>query len=94
MGFGGQLQVGADYHIADGFSLSLFGGFQMATADSFKGKVTSGNASANGQWMMVPLDAGLVLDFIQDGQTAPTGSRPFKMDLSGPFGGLLLSAFF
>jgi tetratricopeptide (TPR) repeat protein len=98
--FGGQIQLGLDWHLGDTFVVSPFGGFQFASANLFTGTLTDnptgGTATSNpAQLEVTKTSNGNQIYFLQKGQTpVSTSDRPVQMDLSGPFGGLQLSAFF
>jgi tetratricopeptide (TPR) repeat protein len=100
VGFGGQIQLGLDWHLGSTFVVSPFGGFQFASASAFTGTITgSGNGgtpvSETGQLEVTTNSNGSAIYFLQNGQTAiNTNDRPAQVDLSGPFGGIQLSAFF
>lgn len=105
--FGGQIQLGLDWHLGDTFVVSPFGGFQFASASLFTGTLTvnqsetnygtttTSNSSNPGQLEVSNTINGNQIYFLQNGQNPATASdRPVQMDLSGPFGGIQLSAFF
>jgi len=92
MGFGGQLQVGMDYKLGDSFTVGPFAGYQFVSASGFTGTYQGTNYElyfatnpSSGQY---PL--------ITDGPpgSPPQGTRPLAVDLSGPFFGIGISAFF
>lgn len=98
MAFGGQGQVGVDFHVGDPFVISLFGGYQTAAANSFKGSVTtSGSGTSttdNGQLGIATGANGNYITFLKDGTTAPIGFRPLQVELTGILAGIHLSVFF
>ena len=98
MAFGGQGQVGVDFHVGDPFVISIFGGYETATANSFKGSVTtSGTGTSttdNGQLGVATSSSGPYITFLKDGDPAPTGFRPLQVDLTGILAGIHLSVFF
>lgn len=110
MGFGGQAQLGLDWHIGETFVLSPFAGFQVVTASGFTSSnfSNSGNgvnvAGQNAQLEMVPTAYGSNLLAVSNGYVAqspagvslpaPSGAKPLTVDLSGVNVGLHLSAFF
>jgi hypothetical protein len=92
MAFGGQLQLGLDYHLGDSLVVGPFAGYQLASATDFTGTYQGQNyelyiysSPSSGQY---PL--------IIDGPpgSAPTGTRPLAVDLSGPFAGIQAAMFF
>jgi len=83
IGFGGQVQAGVDWHIAKGFSIGPLVGYQVVSANSFHGTISGVGGSTTGTWTMVPTSLGEAISFLPDGRTAPTGSRPLVVDLSG-----------
>ncbi len=84
VGFGGQIQAGVDWHIAKGWSIGPLVGYQVVSASSFHGTVSGiGSSSTTGTWTMVPTSLGEAISLLPDGTTAPSGSRPLTVDLSG-----------
>jgi hypothetical protein len=98
MAFGAQGQLGVDFHVGDPFVISIFGGYETATANSFKGSVTtSGTGTSttdNGQLGVATSSSGPYITFLKDGDPAPTGFRPLQVDLTGILAGIHLSLFF
>ena len=99
MAFGAQGQGGVEYRIGDSFGVALFGEYHTAAAEAFKGNLTisptgSPTTTDPGQWVVYDTPNGPWIQFLKDGSTAPAGSRPLKVDLSGLAAGLQLSVFF
>ncbi|HUO57110.1 MAG TPA: tetratricopeptide repeat protein [bacterium] len=96
---GGQGQCGVEYRVGNDFGVALFGEYQAASADMFKGSLTSSGTTTtsttdSGQWIVFDTPNGPHIGFLKDGVTAPPNSRPLKIDLSGMMAGLQLSVFF
>jgi hypothetical protein len=95
---GAQGQLGLDIHVGEPFVVSLFGGYQSASANSFKGTVTvSGNGSTTtdaGQLGVFDDVNGKKVTFLKDGDPAPLNFRPLQIDLSGILAGIHLAIFF
>lgn len=92
MGFGGQVQLGLDYHLGDTIVVGPFAGFQLASASGFTGTVQGFTGEAYiytnpspGQYPVITAGPA---------NSPPTGTRPLVIDLSGPFAGIQVSAFF
>jgi hypothetical protein len=92
MGFGGQLQLGLDYHLGDSFSVGPFAGFQFVSASGFTGTFQGTNYEL--YFITSPQPGQYPL--ITDGPpgSPPQGTRPLTVDLSGPFAGIQVGAFF
>jgi hypothetical protein len=91
-GFGGQIQVGMDYHLNDTFVVGPVVGYQLASASSFTG-------TAKGQTGEVyiytsPSAAQWPIIFSGTAGTNYSGAKPLQVDLSGPQIGLYISALF
>jgi tetratricopeptide (TPR) repeat protein len=110
-GFGGQGSAGVDFHLGEFFVVSLFGGYQLESANNFNSTITSGYGSgSSAQLEVVPTTVGNFIapvsngilqtpvpnggSYYQAGTAAPAGTRPLNVDLSGPYGGLMLSVYF
>ncbi len=98
LSFGGQAQLGFDFHVGEPFVVSLFGGYQSASANGFKGSVAT---SVNGTTTTDPGQLGVFDDtngkkvtFLKDGNAAPLNFRPLQIDLSGVLAGIHLAIFF
>jgi tetratricopeptide (TPR) repeat protein len=92
LGFGGQVQLGLDYHLTDSFVVGPFAGFQLASASGFTATYQGVTAEAYvytspspGQYPVVT--AGPV-------NSPPAGTRPLTVDLSGPYAGIQIAGFF
>ncbi len=98
MAIGGQGQVGVDFHIGDPFVLSLFGGYQLASANSFKGSVTTSGSGPtttdNGQLGVFDDTNGKKIIFSDGSFAPPPGFRSLEINLSGVMGGIHLSVYF
>jgi hypothetical protein len=93
--FGLQAQVGASMEFFDLFTIGPTASYQMASASGFHGSVSgSGLPSITGTWEMVPGPEGTGLTILPDGSSAPSGSRPFTMDISGIRYGAQMTVFF
>lgn len=92
MGFGGQLQLGMDYHLGDSLMVGPFAGFQFVSASGFTGTFQG----TNYELYFITGGAAGQYPLITDGPpgTPPAGTRPLAVDLSGPFAGIQVSAFF
>src|SRR5665213_317359 len=93
-GFGGQLQLGLDWHLGNDAVITPMVGYQVLGMSSLTGTTSLGTGqvtemfNANG-------GAGYSLLFITSNPSGmPSGWRPVSVDLSGPFGGLTISAYF
>lgn len=95
LGFGGQVQVGVDFHVS-GIAFGPLITFQAISANNFSGDVVDNSNNtdlngtlytlSNGQWpSIVPVTGG---------QSAPSGAKPTNVDLSGIVPGIHLSMFF
>lgn len=93
---GGQIQVGLDWHLGDTFTVTPFGGFQLASANSFTGSLTvsGGGISQSASGQLEYSTSSKIVYFLQNGQTPGNGDRPMQIDLSGPLAGIQISAFF
>ncbi len=98
MAFGGQGQLGLDFHVGDPFVVSLAGGYTALSASGFKGSVTtSGNvptATDQGRLGVYDSPNGKKIIFLKDGDPEPLNFRPLVVDLSGLLAGIHLSVFF
>lgn len=92
---GAQAQLGLGWEIFKGIVIGPTAGYQEVSASGFHGTVSgSGTPSVTGKWEMVPGPLGTGLTLLPDGTTAPSGSRPFTVDLSGfRLGGQLSVSF-
>ncbi len=84
MGAGGQGQAGVDFRLGENAGISAYGGYETASADSFK------NGSLSLQMVTIAANE----TFIGASSTTTANSRPFKLNLSGPFGGIMIAGFF
>lgn len=84
MGAGGQGQVGLDLKLGDSAGVALYGGYETATANSFK----------NSSYSLQMITYAPSVTLLTPSTSSPANSKPFQLDLSGPFGGLQISAFF
>jgi tetratricopeptide (TPR) repeat protein len=93
---GGQVQAGLDYHLGDTFLVNLTAGFQLASASSFTGSVSvnGSNGSGTEPGQLEFSTTGQEIYFLPSGQSPATGDRPLQVDLSGPYVGLGVSAYF
>ncbi len=55
MGFGGQIQLGVDWHLGDTFVITPFGGYQFVSASNFTSTVSSSSGSGSGTGQSVQL---------------------------------------
>jgi tetratricopeptide (TPR) repeat protein len=98
LAIGAQIQGGADWYLDKTFVISPFVGYQIASADPFKGTFSSTSfgttTSYTGQLEMEPYSNGYLIYADSDSYTPPSGSRPLKVDLGGIMAGIQLSAFF
>ena len=96
--FGGQGQLGLDFHVGEPFVVSVFGGYQALTAEGFKGSITtSGNgptATDQGQLGVFDSPNGEKIAFLKDGDPAPLHFRALQVDLTGIMIGIHLAVFF
>ena len=93
LGLEGQLS--ASLELFNLFTIGPTLGYQAASATGFHGSVSgAGIPSVSGTWEMVPGPSGTALTILPNGTSAPSGSRPFKMDISGLNYGCQLTMFF
>lgn len=93
--FGFQAELGASMEFFDLFTIGPTASYQMASASGFRGTVGgTGIPSVTGTWEMVPGPQGNGLTILPDGTSAPSGSRPFTMDISGLRYGAQMTVFF
>ena len=97
--FGGQIQAGFDWHLGDTFVVSPMVGYQLMTADSFQGTLTTAQTGAQttsspGQMEVIPTPNGNSIVVLANNLTFPAGSRPLQVDLSGLKAGLQISVYF
>ena len=95
LGLGAQAQASVGLKIYNGIVISPTAGYQIVSADGFHGTISgNGIPSVTGRLMMVPGPLGNGLTIVPDNHSAPVGSRPFKLDLSGLHYGAQVSLFF
>jgi hypothetical protein len=94
-GFGGQAQVGVDFHMS-GISFGPLITFQAISANNFSGDVVdnSNNTDQNGTLYTLPNGQWPSIVPVTGGQSAPSGAKPTNVDLSGIVPGIHLSMFF
>ncbi len=92
VGVGGQAQLGLDYHLGDSFVVGPFAGFQLVSASGFTGTYQGTNYELYFYSNPSPGQYPLITDGPPN--SPPQGTRPLAVDLSGPFGGIQVSAFF
>ena len=96
--FGGQCQVGLDFHVGEPFVVSLVGGYLFASANGFKGSLTtSGNGPTTkdqGELGVYDSPNGKKITFLKEGDPEPLNFRPLLVDLGGITAGIHLAVFF
>lgn len=97
IGIGGRLKAGADWEPLDDFKVSVFGGFQYADAQGFKGSSTDSNFHTSSGQLEVEQDnqGHRLITLVNDGDN--TNGRflsPLNVDLSGLLAGIDLSILF
>ncbi len=94
-GFGGQAQVGVDFHVS-GIAFGPLITFQAISANNFSGDVVdnSNNTDQNGILYTLPNGQWPSIVPVTGGQSAPSGAKPTNVDLSGIVPGIHLSMFF
>lgn len=92
MGFGGQVQLGLDYYLGDSFAIGPFAGYQLASVSGFTGSSTYGTGEIYIYTHPSPNQYPIIT--AGPANSPPAGTRPLTVDLSGPFAGLMISAFF
>ena len=92
MGIWAQIHLGMDYSLGDSISIGPFLGYQYADVSGFTTtengqsvEMYSYTSPASSQWP--------ILSYGSPG-SAPSGTKPFDIDLSGPFFGIQFSACF
>ncbi len=108
MAFGGQAQLGLDWHLGDMFCVSPFVGYQVASAGDFSADVQGGGGkaqlsvvpTADGN-LITPVAGGKFVMHVIDSKTVyfpgddvPAGTKPLSVDLGGVTAGVQISAFF
>ncbi len=94
LGIGLQAQFGIDWQLFTGVVISPLIGYQLVSASGFHSTITGGGLNLTGTWEMVPGSQGTAIGLVQDGTSAPSGSRPLVIDFSGmTFGGQLAIYF-
>jgi hypothetical protein len=95
-GFGGQLQLGIDFHVDNNIAFGPFVTLQAVSANNFTGNVTDNANNVNTTGTLYTLSGGqwpAILP-VTAGQTVPSGASPTTVDLSGVVPGFHLSMFF
>jgi tetratricopeptide (TPR) repeat protein len=95
-GFGGQLQLGVDFHVLGNISFGPVVTIQAMGANNFTGDLinNSNNLDVGAALYTLPNGQWPSIQPIPTGQTAPAGSNPTNVDLSGIVPGFHLSMFF
>lgn len=107
MAFGGQVQLGLDWHLGDTFVVSPTVGYQFASASGFTGTLSDTQTSSSGTPPAPTTNPGQLeyftdsdgssgIGFLKNGDTIPSGEsgRPLQVDLGGVKAGIQISAFF
>jgi hypothetical protein len=92
MGIGAQIHLGMDYKLGDSISAGPFVGYQYADVSGFN--ATVGGQSAEMYTITSPTSNQWPIVTYGSVGSAPAGTKPFDIDLSGIFLGLQFSACF
>jgi tetratricopeptide (TPR) repeat protein len=93
-GFGGQVQLGLDWHLDSNTLLTPVLGYQVVGMSALSGTSSLGSGLVTEMFNANP-NAGYSLLYITSTPASmPSGWRPVSVDLSGPFAGLTLSKYF
>jgi tetratricopeptide (TPR) repeat protein len=95
-GFGGQLQLGVDFHLLGNISFGPVVTIQAMGANNFTGDLinNANNLDQGATLYTSPNGPWPAIQPITTGQTPPAGSNPTNVDLSGIVPGFHLSMFF
>jgi tetratricopeptide (TPR) repeat protein len=95
-GFGGQVQLGVDFHVLGNISFGPFVTLQAISANNFSGDLidNANNLDINATLYTLPNGQWPFIKPIPSSQTPPSGASPTTVDLSGIVPGFHLSMFF
>jgi hypothetical protein len=92
---GGQGQVGVDWHLDDGFVVSVFGGYRSLVASNFETALIGSGALTGfaGQFDMTSTSYGSMMGFGPQNMTTST-QRPLNVDLTAISMGFQVSLYY
>ena len=94
--FGGQVQLGVDFHVLGNISFGPLVTLQAVSANNFSGDLidNANNLDINATLYTLPNGQWPSIKPIPSSQTPPSGASPTNVDLSGIVPGIHLSMFF